>query len=88
MKRDWIRTMVSKLAATLAVLLFLLLVPAVAAGSLPLWGALLLGALGVVVLNGACGVLLALQAGEEAPRQEQPVPSAVPLRVVRGGRAA
>ena len=48
MKRDWIRTMVSKLAATLAVLLFLLLVPAVAAGSLPLWGALLLGALGVV----------------------------------------
>lgn len=88
MKRDWIRTMVSKLAATLAVLLFLLLVPAVAAGSLPLWGALLLGTLGVVVLNGACGVLLALQAGEAAPQQEQPVPSAVPLRVVRGGRAA
>lgn len=88
MKRDWIKAMVSKLAATVAALLFLLLVPAVAAGSLPVWAALLLGVAGVVALNTACGALLALQEMPQTPPQAKPVPRPVPLRVVRGGRAA
>ena len=47
--------------------------------------ALLLGAAGVLILNAACGALLPkeqpAQPAAAAPRQ-------VPLRVVRGGRAA
>lgn len=88
MKQAWIKAMVGKLAATGAMLLFLLLVPAVAAGSLPVWAALLLGGAGIVILNGACGVLLQ---GMKTPREPMPEPVApqrVQLRVVRGGRAA
>ena len=48
MKQAWIKAMVGKLAATGAMLLFLLLVPAAAAGSLPVWAALLLGGAGIV----------------------------------------
>ena len=87
MKQAWIKAMVGKLAATGAMLLFLL-VPAAAAGSLPVWAALLLGGAGIVILNGACGVLLQ---GMETPREPMPEPVApqrVQLRVVRGGRAA
>lgn len=89
MKRDWIKVVVGKLATTLAALLFLVLVPATAAGSLPVWAALLLGAAGVVGLNAACGVLLAdrPEAAEPRPRCVRTT-RPVPLRVVRGGRAA
>lgn len=89
MKREWIKAMLGKLAATGAMLLFLVLVPAAASGTLPLWAAVLLGLAGVLALNLACGALLP---GEEA-RQEVSLPATVshttvPLRVVRGGRAA
>lgn len=87
MKGRWFKAMVGKLAATAALLLFLVLVPAVAAGSISLWAAVLLGLGGVLALNGACGVLL------QGEARQQPVPAPVParqipLRVVRGGRAA
>ncbi|MFR3792345.1 MAG: hypothetical protein ACLTWO_10605 [Blautia massiliensis (ex Durand et al. 2017)] len=85
MKQAWIKAFVGKLAATGALLLFLILVPSAASGVLPLWAALLLGAAGVLILNAACGALLPkeqpAQPAAAAPRQ-------VPLRVVRGGRAA
>lgn len=89
MKQTWIKAMVGKLAATGAMLLFLLLVPAVAAGALPLWAAGLLAAVGILALNAACGVLLQEEAPAASPvkprsRKAQPVQ----LRVVRGGRAA
>lgn len=86
MKQRWIKALVGKLAATVSMLLFLVLVPAAAAGSLPVWAAILLGVLGIVLLNGACGVLLA--AGEKAPASRTMPARPVQLRVVRGGRAA
>lgn len=86
MKQVWIKALVGKLAATATMLLFLVLVPAAAAGSLPVWTAVLLGALGVVVLNTACGALLPAQ---EVQPESRPAPvQPVQLRVVRGGRAA
>lgn len=91
MKRDWIKVMVGKLATTMTALLFLVLVPATAAGSLPVWAALLLGCMGVVALNAACGILLARRgeiAEKPLPRRCVQAPHPVPLRVVRGGRAA
>lgn len=87
MKREWIKTMVSKLVSTGVTLLFLVLVPAAAAGSLPLWVALVLGLGGVLALNAACGVLLAGMEAEE-PALPAVAPQQIPLRVVRGGRAA
>lgn len=86
MKQAWIKAMVGKLAATAAMLLFLVLVPATAAGSLPVWAAVLLGLAGIVLLNGACGALLPAQTQQTPTRQ--PAPRPVQLRVVRGGRAA
>lgn len=87
MKREWIKAMVSKLVSTVVVLLFLVLVPAVAAGSVSLWAAVLLGLGGVLLLNAACGVLLAGVEEEETTLPAVPARQ-VPLRVVRGGRAA
>lgn len=86
MKQAWIKAWIGKLAATGAMLLFLVLIPSAASGVLPLWAVLLVGAAGVLVLNAACGALLpeerpAARPVERAPRQ-------VPLRVVRGSRAA
>lgn len=87
MKQAWIKALVGKLAATGSMLLFLALIPAAAAGSLPVWAAVLLGIVGIVVLNAACGAILPQE--EEKLRAEEPatVPS-VQLRVVRGGHAA
>lgn len=87
MKHEWIKAMVGKLAATGTILLFLVLVPAAAAGSVPLWAAVLLGLGGVLLLNGVCGMLLTAEQPEKQPRPVAPVHS-VTLRVVRGGRAA
>lgn len=87
MKHEWIKAMVGKLAATGTILLFLVLVPAAAAGSLPLWAAVLLGLGGVLLLNGVCGMLLTAEQPEKQPRPVAPV-HPVTLRVVRGGRAA
>ena len=89
MKHEWIKAMVGKLTATGTMLLFLVLVPAAAAGSLPLWAILLLGGSGVLLLNAACGVLLP---EHEKAQPEYTLPGEaiqpVPLRVVRGNRAA
>lgn len=87
MKGEWIKMMVGKLAATGTLLLFLVLVPATAAGSVPLWAALLIGAAGVVALNAVCGVLLADAKNDTTTLSSVPAPQ-VSLRVVRGGRAA
>lgn len=84
MKQAWFKALVGKLAATGALLLFLVLVPAAASGVLPLWAVLLLGAAGILVLNAACGALLP----PERPAQTAARPRSVPLQVVRGGRAA
>lgn len=86
MKQVWIKALMGKLAATASMLLFLVLVPAAAAGSLPVWAAVLLGALGIMILNTACGVLLSEEKKEEA--QQPTTVRPVQLRVVRGGRAA
>lgn len=89
MKHEWIKALVGKLAATGTMLLFLVLVPAAAAGSLPLWAVLLLGGSGVLLLNAACGVLLS---EEEKAQPEYLLPGEamqpVSLRVVRGNQAA
>lgn len=87
MKHEWIKGMVGKLAATGTMLLFLVLVPATAAGSIPLWAALLVGAVGVLILNAVCGVMLADEKADAASLPSVPAPQ-VSLRVVRGGRAA
>ena len=88
MKRTWIKVLAGKLAAVAALLLFLVLVPAAAAGTLPLWAVLVLGALGVLLLNAGCGALLPpAQEAQPVARAAQPART-VPLRVVRGGRAA
>lgn len=90
MKQNGIKAWLGKLAATGTALLFLVLIPAMASGALPLWAVLLLGGAGVVILNGACGILLGAQDLQEPvvqPRR-QAAPRPVPLRVLRGGRAA
>ena len=58
MKQAWWKALVGKLAATASALLFLVLVPAAAAGQLPVWAAVVLGIAGLTILNGACGMLL------------------------------
>lgn len=88
MKQAWIKAALGKLAATGTMLLFLVLVPAAAAGSLPVWAAIVLGLAGVVILNAACGALLPTEE-EKQPSPQRRVPARpVQLRVVRGGRAA
>lgn len=88
MKQAWIKAMLGKLAATGTMLLFLVLVPAAAAGELPVWAAVVLGVLGVVLLNAACGVLLPAEEEEKTVMPQTVSRHTVQLRVVRGGRAA
>lgn len=88
MKQAWIKALLGKLAATGTMLLFLVLVPATAAGELPVWAAVVLGVLGVVLLNAACGVLLPAEEQEKTVMPQTVSRHSVQLRVVRGGRAA
>lgn len=88
MKQAWIKALLGKLAATGTMLLFLVLVPAAAAGSLPVWAAVVLGVLGIVLLNAACGVMLPAEEPEKQRTPGHVPPRQVQLRVVRGGRAA
>lgn len=88
MKQAWIKALLGKLAATGTMLLFLVLVPATAAGELPVWTAVVLGVLGVVLLNAACGVLLPAEEQEKTVIPQTVSRRSVQLRVVRGGRAA
>ena len=85
-----IKVWLSKLISNLVLMLFVILVPAVASGAVPFWAAVVVAAAGLVGLNAACGVLLAEQPSAQpkaapapAPQRQQPV-----FRVVRGGRAA
>ena len=89
-----------KLISNLLIMLLVALVPAAAAGSVPLWAALAIGFGALLGLNAVCGVLLAEQPAAEAQKEaahtaRQAAAKAVPgnrrrpaLRVVRGGRAA
>lgn len=82
-----IKVWLSKLISNLVLMLFIILVPAVASGAVPFWAAVVLGVAALLGLNAACGVLLEEQpiahtAAKSGPAQ-QPV-----LRVVRSGRAA
>lgn len=88
MKQAWIKALLGKLAATGTMLLFLVLVPATASGELPVWTAVVLGVLGVVLLNAACGVLLPAEEQEKTVMPQTVSRHSVQLRVVRGGRAA
>lgn len=83
-----VKVWLSKLISNLVLMLFIILVPAVASGAVPFWAAVVVAIAALFGLNAACGVLL-----EEQPvRQEAEVPASLPkqpaLRVVRGGRAA
>lgn len=83
-----IKVWLSKLISNLVLMLFIILVPAVASGAVPFWAAVVLGVAALLGLNAACGVLLEGQpaahtAAKPVPAQQQSV-----FRVVRGGRAA
>lgn len=85
-----VKVWLSKLISNLVLMLFIILVPAVASGAVPFWAAVIVAAAGLAGLNAACGVLLEDQPNTRpkatlapAPQHQQPV-----FRVVRGGRAA
>lgn len=82
-----LKVWLSKLISNLVLMLFVILVPAVAAGFVPFWAAVVIAVASLLGLNAACGVLLESQ---PTPQEEKvPAPSQQPaLRVVRGGRAA
>lgn len=87
MKFHAVKVWLCKLVTNLILLLFMALVPAVAAGVLPFWAALLLGLSALLGLNAACGVLLGNQSAAAAA-ESTPLPQQPTLRVVQGGRAA
>lgn len=92
MKYSALRNILCKFLIAVLLLLGLMVFSAVAEGALPLLAGLLLGLAGLVLLNLLCGLLLPRE--EPRPRRvpaaKQAVPASrpVPLRVVRGGRAA
>lgn len=53
-----VKVWLSKLISNLVLMLFIILVPAVASGAVPFWAAVIVAAAGLVGLNAACGVLL------------------------------
>ena len=89
MNWELIKHKLCRLIATTAILLAGAMVSAAAAGTMPLWAALLGLFAAVVMLNAACGILLGTPAAE--PRRAVPARTSRPvvqLRVVRGGHAA
>ena len=89
MNWELIKHKLCRLIATTAILLAGAMVSAAAAGSMPLWAAILGLFAAVIMLNAVCGILLARP--EESVGQPAPAPRkhpAVQLRVVRGGHAA
>ena len=89
MNWELIKTKLCRLIATAAILLGGTMLSAAAAGSMPLWAAILGLFAAVVMLNAVCGILLNTPA--ESTHQPAPAPRkrpAVQLRVVRGGHAA
>ena len=87
MKQTWIKVLAGKLAAVAALLLFLALVPAAAAGTLPLWAVLVLGTLACCCSTPGAARCCPRAEAQPVARAAQPART-VPLRVVRGGRAA
>lgn len=85
-----IKVWLSKLISNLVLMLFVILVPAVACGAVPFWAAIVLGLAALLGLNAACGVLLGEQPNQQAAKSAPaPQPRQQPVfRVVRGGRAA
>lgn len=91
----WLKHQFAKLIATAVPLFFMMLIPAIFEGTLPLWLAFVVGFAAVLLFNFACGILLDERTPSHAashvtpaaqrPRAAQPVPS---FRVVTGGRAA
>lgn len=89
MNWELIKHKLCRLIATTAILLAGAMVSAAAAGSMPLWAALLGLFSSVVLLNAVCGILL----GTPSRTAEAVLPAthkrpAVQLQVVRGGHAA
>ena len=75
-----------RLVVTASLLLGGVMVSAAASGTMPLWAALLGLFAAVVMLNAACGILLAAEPRRAVPaRTSRP---AVQLCVVRSGHAA
>lgn len=88
-----VKVWLSKLISNLVLMLFIILVPAVASGAVPFWAAVIVaaaGLVGLVGLNAACGVLLEDQPNARPKAAPTPAPQRQQLvfRVVRGGRAA
>lgn len=87
--KNRIKVTLCKFATIVGLLLLIMILPAAAAGSMPLWAALLLVGAALFLLNTACGVLLAQGTGAahtEAAQVESK--KRIQLHVVRGGRAA
>lgn len=82
-----IKVWLSKLISNLVLMLFIILVPAVASGAVPFWAAAVLGVAALLGLNAACGVLLEEQPAAHTAAKPGPAQQPV-LRAVRGGRAA
>jgi hypothetical protein len=84
-----VKVWLSKLISNLVLMLFVILVPAVASGAVPFWAAVVVAVVALLGLNAACGVLLQ---GQPTAQQAEPAPAPLPqqptLRIVRGGRAA
>ena len=76
-----VKVWLSKLISNLVLMLFIILVPAVASGAVPFWAAVILwlAAAAIVGLNAACGVLLENQSNarpKAAPTPAHPAPAA------------
>ena len=82
-----VKVWLSKLISNLVLMLFIILVPAVASGAVPFWAAVIVAAAGLVGLNAA---LLENQPNARPKAAPTPAPQRQQLvfRVVRGGRAA
>ena len=80
-----VKVWLSKLISNLVLMLFIILVPAVASGAVPFWAAVIVAAAGLVGLNAACGVLLEDQPNARPKAAPTPAPQRQQLvfRVVR-----
>ena len=85
-----VKVWLSKLISNLVLMLFIILVPAVASGAVPFWAAGIVVAAGLAGLNAACGGLLEDQPNARPKAAPTPAPQRQQLvfRVGRGGRAA
>ena len=71
-----VKVWLSKLISNLVLMLFIILVPAVASGAVPFWAAVIVAAAGLAGLNAACGVLLEDQPNARPKAAPTPAPAA------------